>query len=151
MKNPHLGQRVWADGLTGTFTVVRINTYQGTADLELTTGTHKIENIPFTAIRPVGYDRRTGASAGQMTKTSQEKQQHRERVTSIVNQLGEEYAAWYGWTGRFGRYVALGEYILEETESDLTHDKWLMDARESFLKWKKVHHIDTAPPAKKVR
>jgi hypothetical protein len=64
MKNPHLGQRVCADGLTGTFTVVRINTYQGTADLELTTGTHKVEmHIPFTAIHPVGYDRGTGASS----------------------------------------------------------------------------------------
>jgi len=41
----------------------------------------------------------------------------------------------------------VGEYIREETESNLPHDKWLMDARESFLRWKKDHHIDTAPPA----
>lgn len=81
---------------------------------------------------------------GKMKKTLQ---QHREKVTSIVNQLGEEYGAWYGWTSGFGRYVALGEYILEETESDTQHDEWLMDARESFLKWKKIHRIDTAPPA----
>ena len=79
-----------------------------------------------------------------MTKTSQEKQQHRERVTSIVNQLAEEYAAWYGRTEGFGRYVALGEYILEETESAQSHDKWLMDARESFLKWKQDHHISVS-------
>jgi hypothetical protein len=53
MKNPHIGQRVWADGLTGTFTVVQIYEYQGTADLELTTGTQKIEiHIPLTAIHP---------------------------------------------------------------------------------------------------
>ena len=80
-----------------------------------------------------------------MKKTSQDRQQHREKVTSIVNHLGDEYAAWYGRTDGFGRYVALGEYILEETESDQPHDKWLMDARESFLKWKKDHHIETAP------
>jgi hypothetical protein len=82
-----------------------------------------------------------------MKKTSQEKEQHRARVTAIVNQLGDEYGTWYGWTGGFGRYVALGEYILEETESNMPHDKWLMDARESFLKWKTDHHIETAPPA----
>ena len=75
-----------------------------------------------------------------------EEKEHRERTTRIVNQLGEEYAAWYGRPG-FGRYVALGEYILEETDSDHPHDKWLMDARESFLKWKKDHRIETAPPA----
>jgi hypothetical protein len=82
----------------------------------------------------------------QMKKTPQEKKQHRKKVTSIVNQLGAEYGAWYRWTSDIGRYVALGEYILEETESDLPHDKWLMDARESFLKWKKDHNIETAPP-----
>jgi hypothetical protein len=59
MTKPHIGQRVWADGMTGTFTVVRIYEYQGTADLELTTGTKKTElHIPFAAIHP---DRR-GAS-----------------------------------------------------------------------------------------
>jgi hypothetical protein len=64
MRNPRIGQRVWADGLTGTFTVVRINTYQGTADLELTTGTQKIEmHVPLSAIHPVGDDRRTGNSS----------------------------------------------------------------------------------------
>ena len=53
MKNPHLGQRVRADGLTGTFTVVRICEYQGTADLELTTSAQKIKmHIPLTAIHP---------------------------------------------------------------------------------------------------
>ena len=37
----------------------------------------------------------------------------------IVNELANEYAAWYGWTSGFGRYVALGEYILEETEGEI--------------------------------
>ena len=74
-----------------------------------------------------------------MTK---EEKQHRERATRIVDQLGEEYVAWYGRSG-FSRYVALGEYILEKTDSNLPHNKWLMDARESFLKWKEDHHIET--------
>jgi len=82
-----------------------------------------------------------------MNNPSQQREQHRARVTAIINQLGVEYGAWYGWTGGFGRYIALGEYILEETESDQPHDEWLMDARESFLTWKKDHHIETAPPA----
>ena len=72
---------------------------------------------------------------------------HLEKVTAIVNELANEYAAWYGWILGSGRYVALGEYILEETEGDTVHDQWLMDARESFLKWKKDHHIETSPPA----
>jgi hypothetical protein len=59
MRNPHVGERVWVDGLRGTFTVVRINAYQDTADLELTNGARKIElHIPFAAIH---LDRR-GAS-----------------------------------------------------------------------------------------
>jgi hypothetical protein len=82
-----------------------------------------------------------------MKKTSHEKQEHGQKVTGILNQLADEYGKWYGWTTGFGRYVALGEYILEETESETPHDKWLMDARESFLKWRKENHIDTAPPA----
>jgi hypothetical protein len=55
MKSPRVGQRVWAEGLNGTFAVVRINDAQGVADLELTTGTHRIEkHIPFNAIHPLG-------------------------------------------------------------------------------------------------
>jgi hypothetical protein len=81
-----------------------------------------------------------------MKKTPQQEKEHRGKVTSIVNQLGDEYGAWYGWTGGFGRYVALGEYILEETESDHPHDDWLMEARKSFLKWKKDNNIKTDPP-----
>jgi hypothetical protein len=80
-----------------------------------------------------------------MKKTSQEKEQHTQKVTAIANQLAEEYANWYGRTEGFGRYVALGEYILEETESDQHHDKWLVEARESFLRWKKDQHVETGP------
>ncbi len=37
-----------------------------------------------------------------------------------------------------GRNIALGEYILEETDEDRHYDTWLMTAREAFLKWKRV-------------
>lgn len=57
MRNPHLGQKVLADGLDGTFTVVKTNTFQGVADIESMDGTGRIERrIPFNAIRPVGKD-----------------------------------------------------------------------------------------------
>jgi hypothetical protein len=72
-----------------------------------------------------------------MAKTVHEKKEHEEKVASIVNQLADEYAAWYGRPG-FGRYMALGEYILEQTESGEPHDPWLIDARESFIKSKKA-------------
>lgn len=81
-----------------------------------------------------------------MKKMATKKQEHRYRAMAIVNKLGGEYGDWYGWTSGFGRYVALGEYILEETESDQQHDEWLMVAREAFLKWKSDHRIETAPP-----
>ena len=75
-----------------------------------------------------------------------EKKQHQDRVNSIVNQLGAEYGAWFCWSSGFGRYVALGEYILEQTGENPHADKWLLDARESFLKWKKDCDIGTTPP-----
>lgn len=55
MKLPHMGQRVWADGLIGTFTVVRLDEDHGVANLELTTDTRVIEqHIPFDTIHPLG-------------------------------------------------------------------------------------------------
>jgi hypothetical protein len=43
-----------ADGLAGPFTVVKVNTFQGIADLETTDGTRKSRmHIPFSAIHPV--------------------------------------------------------------------------------------------------
>jgi hypothetical protein len=47
-----------------------------------------------------------------------------------------------------GRYLALGEFILEATESAEPHDSWLMAAREAYLKWKQEQNIDTSSPAK---
>lgn len=81
-----------------------------------------------------------------MTKTADEKKQHEAKAMMIANELATEYGAWYGWTTGIGRYVALGEYILEETESDQPHDEGLMAAREAFLKWKKTHGITMTPP-----
>jgi hypothetical protein len=83
-----------------------------------------------------------------MKRTADDTKQHKEKANSILNGLAAEYGAWFGWTEGFGRNVALGEYILEVTASDQLHDEWLMDARESFLKWKKKHHIETTPPPK---
>jgi hypothetical protein len=55
MRNPHLGQKVRADGVDGTFIVVKTNTSQGLADLESTDGTRKIRmHLPFSAIHPLG-------------------------------------------------------------------------------------------------
>jgi hypothetical protein len=81
-----------------------------------------------------------------MTKTSAEKKQHEEKVMKIANELAAEYGAWNGWTTGIGRYVALGEYILEETASDQHHDEWLMVAREAYLKWKKATGTTMTPP-----
>jgi hypothetical protein len=81
-----------------------------------------------------------------MNKTKDEKIQHDQKMDAILDQMTDEQMAWFGWTGGMGKYVALGEYILELTESDQPHDSWLMDARESFLDWKKVHNISLTPP-----
>ncbi len=57
MKVPRVGQSVLADGAAGTFTVLKLNPRQGTADLELITGAHKIQmHLPFSAIHPLGED-----------------------------------------------------------------------------------------------
>jgi hypothetical protein len=54
---PRIGERVFADGLNGEFTVITVDEKQGVVDLELTTGTHFIEkHIPFGAIHRVRED-----------------------------------------------------------------------------------------------
>ena len=68
-------------------------------------------------------------------------------MDAILNQMRDEQMAWLGWTDGMGKYVALSEYILQLTESDQPHDSWLMDARKSFLDWKKAHNISLTPPA----
>jgi hypothetical protein len=82
-----------------------------------------------------------------MKKTSEERKQHSERMWALLSQMREEQMAWFGWTDGMGTYVALGEYILELTDSDTPHDSWLMDVRKSFLEWKKDHDIQLTPPA----
>jgi hypothetical protein len=87
----------------------------------------------------------TGYNRG-MNKTKEEKKQHDQKMDAILNEMRDEQMAWFGWTDGMGKYVALGEYILELTESDQPHDSWLMDARKSYLDWKKVHNISLTPP-----
>src|ERR1039458_9132541 len=58
-----------------------------------------------------------------MAKTQKEKEEHQHRTMLINNSLGEEYRNWYGWPEHtnYGRYVALGEYIVELCENE-PHD-----------------------------
>ncbi|HEX4285581.1 MAG TPA: hypothetical protein VHZ28_10855 [Terracidiphilus sp.] len=57
MENPHLGQRVWAEGLQGTFSVVRIDDRNDVVDLELITDPKTIEkNIPMQNIHALGAE-----------------------------------------------------------------------------------------------
>jgi hypothetical protein len=57
MDHPRIGQRVWADRLTGTFTFIRTDREQGVAvaDLELAAG-QIYARIPFSALHAVGED-----------------------------------------------------------------------------------------------
>lgn len=80
-----------------------------------------------------------------MKKTAKETQEHRHRAMLINNKLGEEYGDWFGWTSGFGRYVALGEYIVELCENE-PHDEWFDAAKAAYLKWKEAHNITTTPP-----
>jgi len=57
MKNPQVGQRVWGEKLTGTFTVVAVHTDQGLADLQSADGRDTLEKrVPFRLIHAVGGD-----------------------------------------------------------------------------------------------
>lgn len=56
MNDPHIGQRVWATGLKGTFTVIVLDRDGRTVDLEAI-DTHKTEHgISFDRLNPVGGD-----------------------------------------------------------------------------------------------
>jgi hypothetical protein len=81
-----------------------------------------------------------------MKKTAKEKEEHLHRAMLIINQLGEEYAAWYGSPRGFGRNVALGEYILDITADGQNADEWYFSARMAYLEWNKKHNILTDPP-----
>ncbi len=57
MKNPQVGQRVWAEKFIGTFTVVAVYSDQSVADLLAADGTPTLEkNVPFGMIHAVGGD-----------------------------------------------------------------------------------------------
>jgi hypothetical protein len=57
MKNPQLGQLVWAETLDGTFEVVALHPHAGLADLRSSDGSHAMKmQIPFAVIHPVGGD-----------------------------------------------------------------------------------------------
>lgn len=57
MKNPHVGQRVWAEKLTGTFVIVAVDQDQGLADIQATNGTEAIEkHIPLGLLHALGGD-----------------------------------------------------------------------------------------------
>jgi hypothetical protein len=54
---PKMGSRVFVDGHQGVFAVIHVDENRWEADVELTTGTRKIENhIPFNAIHPADED-----------------------------------------------------------------------------------------------
>jgi hypothetical protein len=82
-----------------------------------------------------------------MPKTQKDKQEHEHRAMLINNSLAEEYRKWYGWPEgtTFGRYLALGEYIVELCENE-PHDEWFDAAKDAYLKWKKAHGYDNNPP-----
>jgi hypothetical protein len=65
----------------------------------------------------------------------------------IMNKLGEEYGDWFGYPKHspVGRFVALGEYLVELCEIP-GHDEWFDAAKDAYLKWKAGHHMDTTPP-----
>ena len=82
-----------------------------------------------------------------MAKTQKEKEEHQHRTMLINNSLAEEYRNWYGWPEHtnYGRYLALGEYIVELCEEP-SHDEWFDAAKEAYLKWKKARGYDNTPP-----
>ena len=51
-----------------------------------------------------------------MNKSKEERKQHDQKMDAILNEMRDEQMAWFGWTDGMGKYVALGEYILELTD-----------------------------------
>lgn len=57
MKNPHVGQRVWAEKLMGTFVIVALDESQSLADIQSTDGTNAIEKrISLRLLHALGGD-----------------------------------------------------------------------------------------------
>jgi hypothetical protein len=63
MQSPQVGQRVWADGLSGTYTVIAVHPETGLVDLQLTDATQAIEKgVPVGLIHMLGEDFSQGAA-----------------------------------------------------------------------------------------
>ena len=57
MRKPNIGQLVWSHGRFGGFTVVRIDTAQGVANIQAAKRAGIIEkNVPFSAIHPLDLE-----------------------------------------------------------------------------------------------
>jgi hypothetical protein len=57
MRFPRVGQRVWAEGLSGTFTVLRVDEGRKVAELELADGSRFVQNgVALNTIHPLGED-----------------------------------------------------------------------------------------------
>jgi hypothetical protein len=57
MKNPRVGQRVWAENLTGTFTVMAVDTGHSLADLQSTdAGNTREMRVALSLVHAVGGD-----------------------------------------------------------------------------------------------
>jgi hypothetical protein len=57
MKNPHVGQRVWAEKLTGTFVIVAVDEDYGFADIQSMNDVSAIQkHVPISLIHALGGD-----------------------------------------------------------------------------------------------
>jgi hypothetical protein len=57
MKNPHVGQRVWAEKLVGTFVIVGVDEKQITADIQSTDDPNVIQKqVPLRLLHALGGD-----------------------------------------------------------------------------------------------
>ena len=57
MKNPHVGQRVWAEKLSGTFVILSIDEDRVTADIQSTNGSDLIERkVSLRQLHALGGD-----------------------------------------------------------------------------------------------
>lgn len=62
MRTPQIGQLVWAQTLSGTYTVIAVDREQSLADLQSADEQHTVEkHVPFGQIRPIGGDARTNS------------------------------------------------------------------------------------------
>jgi hypothetical protein len=75
-----------------------------------------------------------------MTTNAAEKKAHAERARAIIQQLRDEMKAWRGWSG-MSEPEAIGEYLVELTDMDITLDPWLVKARKAYDEWRTKHPL----------